>query len=322
MSTSINAMVSGVFETGATLKPVNISLPTGFDYIEITNLDDVGSSGSGAKIFAQSIMGAPNGYARIGTNAGGALGYTNSVIIADGFTTVTASASTPPTAPIAIAGISQAATAVLTTASTPVTVGDIVRIYGTTDMLQVSSLDFTVGTVVAGVSFELDYLDSSAFASAATAGFWMRIPFDSAIYPRVRYITGITQAAQAVVTLSVTHGYAVGEKVQMVVPVAFGMSQMNGLTGTIVAINTATNTITLDINSSGFTAFAYPTSAVAATGVVFPQVVPFGDAATAPYGFLFDDAKNNSNFSGIQIGTGCLVASKHYSYIARRGLPV
>ena len=46
------------------------------------------------------------------------------------------------------------------------------------------------------------------------------------------------------------------------------MSEMDELIGNITAISTANNTITVDIVSTGFTAFAFPTSAVAGAGGV------------------------------------------------------
>ena len=320
MSTPINALVSGTFRTATTLKPIYISLPTGYDSIEITNLTDLVTSGSAAKIFAKSIPGALDGYAIIGTNAGGAYGFTSSVIVADGFTPITNAAAIALGAPIAITNVTQANPAVISVATT-LAAGDVIRVYGVTNQLQTLG-DFTVGTVVVGVSMQLAYLNSAAFAAAGTAGFYRQVFFDSAFYPRARMITAITAAAQAVVTFSVTHGFVAGEKVRMKVPVAYGMTQMDGLIGTILSVNTTTNTITLDINSSAFTAFAYPTSAVFAAGTSVPQAVVIGEAAVVPYGNLYDDASINQNFSGVKIGTGCLVADKTYSYIARKGLQI
>ena len=323
MSTSINALVSGTFSTGATLKPVYINLPTGYDSIEITNLTDVVTSNSTAIIFAKSIPGALDGYAVLGTNAGGAYGFLNSVIVADGFTVINNMAATPLGAPIALTGISQANPAVLATATTTgIAAGDKVRVYKTTAMHQVSGMDFTVGTVVAGVSFQLAYLDASGFAAAATAGFYVKLPDSESFYPKARYITKITKAASAVVTLSVTHGYAVGEVIRMSCDSSFGMKEMDGLTATITAVDLTNNTITINVNSTNFTTFAFPTSAVADAGVHFPQVTPVGDAAVVPYGTLYDDSKVNLNFSGVKIGTGCLTAGKTYSYIARKGLSI
>lgn len=139
-------------------------------------------------------------------------------------------------------------------------VGDIVRITNTTGMLQIAGMDFTITAVGGANNFTLGYLDASGFAAPATAITARRLRYDNIWFPRNRYVTKITQALQAVVTLSVTHGYVVGQSVSFRIPAAFGMVQLDGLTGEIVAISTANNTVTVDIDTTAFTAFAFPTS--------------------------------------------------------------
>jgi hypothetical protein len=101
---------------------------------------------------------------------------------------------------------------------------------------------------------------------------------------------------------------------------------MNNLLGVITAINTTTNTITVNIDSSGFTAFAFPTSAIAALGVSFALVVPVGEAAinssSQPFGNLLDDATRNISFNGVIIGTAVQSASKLYQWVAERGITI
>lgn len=67
---------------------------------------------------------------------------------------------------------------------------------------------------------------------------------------KTRSVTGITQAASAVVTVG-AHTFVVGESVHFT-SVA-GMTQINGLRGTISA--TSGTTITVSINSSAFSAY-------------------------------------------------------------------
>jgi len=69
---------------------------------------------------------------------------------------------------------------------------------------------------------------------------------------KTKSIVGITQATSAVVYFGTTHTFAVGESVHFTGVV--GMTQINGLRGLITAI--ATNTITVAINSTGFTAYS------------------------------------------------------------------
>ena len=269
-----------VVSTGA---PQVISFPAGFDQFHLRNRT---THAAGAGITdSYWTAGDPAGWATTDTVAGGVI--TRNVIAAAGYTYSDSSTAVLGPA-IAITAISQAGSAVANTGTTPV-VGDIVRIYGTTAQLQSSGLDFTVTAVNAGVSMTFGYFNTAGFAAAATAGFYRRLPFDLPFFPRKRYITGITAAASAVVTLSVAHGYVVGEKVIFHVSAAFGMTQINGLTGTITAITTgATNTITVDINSAAFTAFAFPTSAVAALGITHAHITPAGEIPSVLAGAIRD----------------------------------
>ncbi len=185
-----------------------------------------------------------------------------------------------------VAGVVNATVTAVSTASIPVVsnsgtnalvAGNIVRLINVTAAQQLGGMDFTVGynTLTTG-SFSLDYM--SQLALAGTTGSWMLIKYDPIFYPRRRFITKITQASLAVVTMSVTHGYKVGQLVRMVVPDAFGMTQMNGLQATVVAVNTTTtsgNTITLDIDSSAFSAFAFPVTADVPFS--YAEVVPMGE---------------------------------------------
>jgi hypothetical protein len=77
--------------------------------------------------------------------------------------------------------------------------------------------------------------------------------------PGANTITAITQAASAVVTISTggaANPFFVGETVSFLSVV--GMTQINGLTGTVTAVGGVTTawTITVTINSTAFTAYA------------------------------------------------------------------
>jgi hypothetical protein len=136
----------------------------------------------------------------------------------------------------------------------------------------------------------------------------------------------ISKASSAVIVLSVTHQYTVGQQVRIIVPSAFGMTEINNQLVTITAINTTTNSITVNIDSTNFTTFAFPTSAVAALGVSQAIVVPVGEAAVnstaQPFGNLLDDATRNTSFNGVIVGTTVQTGSKLYQWVAERGLSI
>lgn len=157
--------------------------------------------------------------------------------------------------------------------------GDRIRVYGTTSMLQIAGMDFTITRIDAN-TFDLEYLDASGFASAATAGTVRKVPNNPIYFPEKNFITGITQANPAVVTLSVTHGLSVGGQVRFFVSSDNGMTEIDGQVGEITAVNTTNNTITVNIDASAYTAFTFPTSATAASGYTQAHIVPVGETSS------------------------------------------
>lgn len=325
MSTPLNAFLTGSFTSTGTA--VNLSLPSGYQEFNMVNITDVGSAAAATPVmraYSASLLPAGSAYLNLKTNGAATLAL-ESMITTGGFTFVADSGSASLGAAVAITGITNAAPPVVSTGSTSgLANSDIVRITNSTGQLNIAGMDFTIGSLIANTSFELSFM--GAPGAAATAGFWRRVPFDARYYPRRRFITSISQAASAVITLSVTHGYTVGQLVRIIVPSAFGMTQMDSQLATITAINTTTNTITVNIDSSAFTSFAFPSSATAALGVTFAQVVPVGEAAvnstSQPFGNLLDDATDNQSFTGIIIGTGVQTSGKLYQWFARRGVAI
>lgn len=328
MSTPLHGIISGTFTSDGT--QFNLALPSGYNKFEMVNLTDIGSTAANnnvMKAFGTSSMAAGSAYYSPKTSGAATLDP-ETTITSGGFTFISDTAGLANGGSIAITSVTAANPAVAATGTTTGLVAgtSVVRIFNETNMQQISSMDFTVGTIVAGVSFQLKYLDASGFAAPGTTGTYRIINATDRFYPRRRYITKITQATSAVITLSVTHGYTVGQAIRVIVPSNFGMTEINGLVGNITAISTANNTITVDIDSSGFTAFAFPTSAIAAAGTSFAEVTPVGEAAinssSQPYGNLLDDATDNQSFTGITIGATVQTTGKVYQYIAYKGVSV
>lgn len=103
-------------------------------------------------------------------------------------------------------------------------------------------------------------------ATGVVAANYRIIPFNPIFYPRRRVISSISNAAQAVVRTTVNHGYQVGQQMRFsnVQPVrrgaaAYGMTEINGLTGNIVAVTAGS--FTVDVDTSGFSAFVFPLTA-------------------------------------------------------------
>jgi len=217
------------------------------------------------------------------------------------------STDTAPLAEVALNGAftTNATQPVCSTADTGLLdTGSIVRLNSTTTAESLSGWDFEVDTIVANTSFRMAYAMANAPGAAATAGNYRHIPYDPIFYPRYRYIVNITQAANAVITTSVSHGYTVGQKIRVNLPdEAFGMTQINGVEGIVTAVTAGT--ITTNIDSTGFTAFAFALPAV--VPFTIPTVVPVGiDTGTALTGAvdLLADATRNTGYIGMRLQAG------------------
>lgn len=318
MSTAIHANLTGTFTSDGNVR--NLSFPSGYTEFSMLNITDFGSTAANTNVmtvYGTSSMAA--GSAIIGNKTNGAATIAiGSMITSGGLTFVADSGSTSLGALTAITSITNATPPVVTIGSTSgLSSGDIVRITDVTGQLNLSGLDFTIDTIVTNSSFNLAYM--VAPGGAGTGGNYQRIPFDSRYYPRNRIITSISKAASAVIVMSVTHGFTVGQLVRIIVPSAFGMTQLSNQLATITAINTTTNSITINVDTTSYTTFAFPNSATAALGVTFAQVVPVGEAATSPYQNLLDDATVNTSFTGVQIGTSAQTSGKLYQWIAKKG---
>lgn len=197
----------------------------------------------------------------------------------DTFSTATASngftyVAVPPQPEAAVTGtaITNANPAVVTMTNT-YSEGDYVTLYGTTGMLQISGMTFQISSV-SGSGFTLLGLNASGFSAPATAVIARRVAKTMPVEPRTMYVTGISQATSAVVTLSEAHSYVLGQLVHFSIPSTFGMTQMNQLTGRITAVGTYT--VTVNIDSSAFTAFAFPLSTASPTATLFATMAPAG----------------------------------------------
>jgi hypothetical protein len=270
--------------TGAGVK---LPLPSSADYFVATNITQMPLAPATAVVIRSEWYGQKFGVGASAANDGVRWKKTNNTnaINIDTFATSTASNGFTyvTSAPVVEAQAANAITAI--TAASPGVVsqtntysdGDIIQFYNTTGMLQIAGMNFQISSS-SGSAYTLIGLRAAGFAFAGTAGFTRRISKFAAVDPQFLYVTEITKATQAVVRVSVdpTQYYAVGMKVHFNVPYSFGMTQMNQLTGKIVALSAANYTMTVDVDSSAFTTFAFPTSASSPTSQLFATVAPAG----------------------------------------------
>lgn len=221
----------------------------------------------------------------------------------------------PPTyTATAVTAITQASPAQVTSAAHGLQVNDLVILTNITGMQQLSSLPFEVLAVIDANNFTIS-IDTSGFAAPGTGGTVVKI-FDDQFYrPQRRFITGVTQGIQTIIhhSIHIPGEEYVGEKYRFIVPPQFGMTELNGRIGEIVAINDAANTITVDIDSTGFTAFTWPASA--AVPFTFAHYIPVGEISSVLTGAVHSRA-----FRGLQLGTDVVgAADDHIKWWACKG---
>lgn len=226
-----------------------------------------------------------------------------------GFTLLDTSVQTITVSPNVITNISNANPPRVTSALHGLVTGDIVRISNADGADQLGGVDFRV-TVIDANNFDLTWMAPIATAAAPGAASRIRkISNESYWVPKARYISAITRAANAVVTFTAPHNFTVGQQVRFKIPtitvLAYGMTQLNDLTGNVIAISVANNTITVDIDTTGFGAFAFPLDAD--IPFTFAEAVPVGEnTATALY-YVTDqlgDAMRNTAYIGMKLAGG------------------
>ena len=267
--------------TGAGVK---INLPSSADYFKTWNLTQIAATNPNTVVNGE-WFGPKFGAGQSAAGLGIQTVKTTSLLTSNfgaglGFTYVTTSPNVEAQAANAITAITAASPAVVSQTNT-YSEGDFVRIYNTTGMLQIGGMVFQISSV-SGSGYTLTGLRAAGFAAPATAGNTRRVSKNAAVDPEFLYITEITQASQAVVRTSVdpTPYYVVGNKIHFSIPSSFGMTQMNNLTGTIVAVSAANYTLTVNIDSTAFTAFAFPASTSSPTAPLFATLSPAGSATT------------------------------------------
>ena len=115
-------------------------------------------------------------------------------------------------------------------------------------------------------------------------------------------IASITQANPCVVTTVNSNNYVAGMNVTFLIPPSFGMVQLNGLNVQVLVVTG--NALTINLDSTGFTAFAYPSPLPSAytppsvipnsSGVYLPpQPLPYGNE-NAFLGTIFNAGQPNN----------------------------
>lgn len=114
----------------------------------------------------------------------------------------------------------------------------------------------------------------------------------------VRTILSITNSYPMIVTTSSDHGYVSGMMVTFLIPAQFGMVELNKQTVQVTEI--ASDTLTINLDSTLFTPFAYPSplpSAYTAPSVIPNSSGPYLPPQPLGYG-------NQDSFEGVIYNNG------------------
>lgn len=260
-----------------------LELPSGVDWLEITNYTEyaASNSGHGYKYFWQRGLGT-SGFMEYHPAAD----HTAAVnVITGAFTEFDQSTYAGGSWVSVSAGTNATAPSYSTGDTTGLATGSIVRLKGT-NQYDLNGIDFTVDSVVASTSFDLaNTLATAPGSTAGASGYYKLVAPTLEIYnmfrPAVRNIGKITQATQAVVTTLVDHNFEDGSLIRFSIPSEYGMVELDGLVGTVVS-QTA-GTFTVDIDTTGFSAFTYPTATVAASAISPAIANPIGASTDLSY---------------------------------------
>lgn len=331
-----------------------INIPSGADWLRVSNYTQWGTVGAAGTAYFQGVANATIGsefYWQRGMAAGtGIVTYKGAAtaaldgdtLVSGGFTLYDPSGQTTGAQPLLGPAVATTAT---TNATRPVVstgntaglyVGSVVRMSNTAQT-DVNGIDMVVSAVTANTSFELLFA-SNALATApgaiGGAGFY-RIVYNAnsqLFYPRRRVITDISRTTNGVVNTAIAHGLTPGQEVRFNIPAVSGMIQLNpnplnnyfptGASSSAIVLSVVDDyTFTINIDTSAYTAFTYPT--IAQQPSSFPEVTPFGeDTATSLSSMasqvptiaglpiynaqtgLLADSTVNTGFMGMILGTG------------------
>ena len=276
----------GTFIQPATAVNQIIPLPSSIDYFKTYNYTKAIANASTGCFMGEWFGGgitANNDGMRWGKNGSTAVIVDNfqnaSSNPNSGFTYVTSFPA--PQAALTGTTITNATPAVATVTNT-YSNGDQVVIYNSVGALMYSGMEFTISSVTTS-GFTLLGLNSPG--SAATSFQVRKVSPVMPVEPQAYYVTAITQATNAQVTTSQINNAFVGQKIEFQIPASFGMVQLNNFNqasskpAIVVSIVDAYN-FTININTTGYTAFAFPATALSPTAPLFATYAPAGQATT------------------------------------------
>jgi hypothetical protein len=322
--------------------PVNIALSAKPDFFMVRDITNYGAaSNATGQIEAWICLQAMANGSYRGTGMTNAAAASNTFYgttgTTNGFTFI--DSSNPPIfASLPFTSLNHTTWVILMASTGSIQVGDWVRIINpksaVPNSLPSESIVGQVTAVTSNVSITLGYVATAQTAGAgfvtdATTGSVLKF-YRGKFYPKKLQVMMITQALQAKVYFAEKNDFTPGEFVDFNIPSTYGMTQLSFLTKNssglilnparvLVVTNSATeSSITIDYDTTGFTAFTYANADVAGSAsppFCFPAgsgVVPFNGSATVPQsppGTNLQDAFDNRNQFYMNLGSSVVGAA-------------
>lgn len=223
--------------------------------------------------------------------------YSTNVATSGGISTFAAGQLLQYGATQQVVSITKANPAVVTVTGHGYQSGDVVTFQGlyqsaTTGMQQIAGIPFTI-TVIDANSFSIPWnTNQSNFTalSGSPAGALVKKVLYPYLYePGVTFISAITTGTTTTIDTTTAHNLVVGQEVAFRIPQVYGTTQLNSLPNTLIPGSpiygyvvsvTDYNTVIVNINSTGYTAFNSNQLFANVAGQPFAQMVAVGDVNT------------------------------------------
>ena len=305
--TNPNAGNASIGQANATI----IQIPSNVDWLKVRNYTQWGTVGAAGGAYFNGVAnanvgieffwerGMAPGTGIVTYKAAASAVLSGDTLVSGGFTLYDPSGQSVGALPllgpaVAVSAATNATRPAVThTADSSVIVGSVVRLSNTAQT-DVNGIDMVVGTITDATHFTLLTATNplaTAPGAIGGAGFYRVVNADSLFYPRKRYVVNMTQAVNAQVSTSVAHGLTPGQEIRFNIPAVSGMVQLNPnplnnyfptSSSAPVIIQTVVDdyNFTINIDTTGYTAFTWPT--IAQQPSSFPEMTPVGeDTATA-----------------------------------------
>lgn len=194
--------------------------------------------------------------------------------------------------------------------------GDVVVFQGlystqyTAGMPQMDGIPFTITRTDANnftVPWNSNQSNYTALAASPAGAYVKKVLYPDLYFPGVTFISGITVGSTTTIDTTAAHNMVVGQEVAFRIPSEWGTTQLNSqpnvlipgspVYGYVIAV-TDYNTVVVNINSTGYTAYNSNQPVASVSGLSFPQMVAVGDV----------------NSGGVQVSSGSALYPPPYSF--------